>query len=600
MDLNLGQKFCVDTKIKIRLKSCKGHIMEELSQVNPKPRVVTKDELDANMNETHFSGSGSAGNDVHVQCEDTVLKSTCGNEAKQIEDESKPALTEIESKDDRVGEESSNVTREIIAESNKLMHTVKSQPVHEFEPDRKSAAETSAHSESAEVNSESEAIQNASLISNLEISIKSEDTAEMTGLSSPVEGGPTVSPIPSTFRVTSQNPVSSGKRRRRGSAWTDDETEYLLEIWAKQTEIMKEKGSEESVTSAPVYRLISRSLAEFGWEKSWEQCKTRIHTLKRAYKITKDEIDGGSQTVTYCRHFDKLEIIMGDNPTTTPGMLALTLEQKRKQRGEHVRGRKLPVRRKLTVGDNPNLIKRSKTNNFESFVNGADSQVQAASSFPGVTKIAQNNSSNTTWFSQNTQPQAFQQPLSASVSSVQQNIPANFAQPSLPPAPQYLYSTATSVGTVAPPPPYSSVVETNNNKVNVKTERDENSQSFTIPYTTSSGGSALQAALSQPVGNGNELERMRLDLEMRKLEVERNKIEMEERQRREDRDHQYRMLQLLLFGLGQQNISQLLSGQGGTDMTHAHSTDILRALENGLVPGGPQKANEKGLSFSEL
>ncbi|XP_045168652.2 uncharacterized protein LOC123531607 [Mercenaria mercenaria] len=473
--------------------------------------------------------------------------------------------------------------------------------------------------------------------SNLVVST-TEVKSETSSLASPgisSNRSSTASPLPSpgssiaSQEITSSKSLSNSfkmreKRRRRGSAWTDDETEYLMEVWAKQTEIIKQKGGDESVTCAPVYRLISRSMAEQGWEKTWEQCKTRIHTLKRAYKITKDEISEGCQTITYCRHFDKLEIISGDNAQITPGMLAADLEQKRKQRGAQFKGKKQPVRRKLTVGENPNLVKKANIVNSVSNVVGF-SQFQGQNSLSSVVSAQSTPKTNNIWYPPlPPQQQQFQlQQQAQPQQSVSLNQGNQFAQQPLqisvlPTVPNYpFHVTPTSGNNDVQLPPYNGVSEVNNNEINVKSEKadvvdngdnvikqyEQQSGQWTVPFSqqpaVQTASASQQPSASQQSSAGNDLERMRLNLEMRKLEVERNKIEMEERQRREDRDHQYRMMQLLLFGLGQQNISQLLSGQG-PDVTHAHGTDLSRALESGLVPGGSQKANEKGLSFSEL
>jgi hypothetical protein len=432
------------------------------------------------------------------------------------------------------------------------------------------------------------------------------------------------STVTSPQEVTSSRSLSNSfkmreKRRRRGSAWTDDETEYLMEVWAKQAELNKQKGGEESVTCAPVYRLISRSMAELGWEKTWEQCKTRIHTLKRAYKITKDEIAEGCQTITYCRHFDKLEIICCDNPQISPGMLAANLEQKRKQRGTQFKGKKQPVRRKLTVGQNPNLVKKANTfNSLPSISSISQFNGQSSSLSQEVPVSATvSTSSSTVWYpplpsqqqQQQLQQQHSQTPANFNQSNhfTQQPLQASGLQTASP----YPYNMTPSANINSfQPLSYTNVAEVNNNDIVVKNEKtdavvtddnaakhyEQQNKQWSVPF--SKPPAVQTTSSSKAPSTGNDLERMRLDLELRKLEVERNKIEMEERQRREDRDHQYRMMQLLLFGLGQQNIPQLLSGQG-PDVTHAHSTDLSRALESGLVPGS-QKANEKGLSFSEL
>lgn len=607
-----------------------------------KPRC----DLDNNMNKTHEVAQGNDGVPVIVN---TAISSAESSFSGQ---ETKTGETEIRNVLKSKLLEQLQTPLEIPAEKTQVIHkgdNGQSFSYREHVKDTEAASANGLNSEHSDAKDkrQTEVTSSQSLVpvqdSNTVVSTN-EVRSETSGLASPTlsfSSGRSMSgsPLPSPgTNVTSQNEVSSSKslpgglkrshkRRRRGSAWTDAETEYLMEVWARQTDIIKQKGGDESVTCAPVYRLISRSMAEQGWDKTWEQCKTRIHTLKRAYKITKDEIAEGCQTITYCRHFDKLEIICGDNSQVSPGMLSFTLEQKRKVREiEGKSGKKQPVRRKLTVGENPNLVK--KANVGSSLINTTNtSQFQGQNSVsytPSVVSVQTTPSTNTLWFPplQTQQQQRFQlqqqQPqiqlkslptpvtVSQTVSGVQQPLQASV----LPAAPMYHYQVPLSSGNDGTQvQSYSSSSEVNNNKASVKSEKPEtkNNEDISVKHyeqglqwnvLTSQQASAQTLTVPQS-NTGNDIERMRLDLEMRKLEVERNKIEMEERQRREDRDHQYRMMQLLLFGLGQQNISQVLSGQS-SDVTQAHDAVLSRALENGLVPGGSQKVNEKGLSFSEL
>lgn len=386
------------------------------------------------------------------------------------------------------------------------------------------------------------------------------------------------------------------KTRRRGTAWSDDETEYLLEIWARQVEVAKDQGGEEGVTCAAVYRFISREMIKKNYDKTWEQCKTRIHTLKRAYKITKDEISSGATTITYCRHFDKLRIICGDNPEISPGILAATLEEKRLiVEAENKPRVRLPVKRKLPVGEPPSTVKKPTV--------AQSSPLPSFSTF-SQTSMSSAASSSTSWYpaqpSKNTDSQS-QQNMSVLQRSL--STPVN-------PAPGY-QQHAVSSHTAYPYNPqesgsqtsmkgYQGNQEINNNQVHIKPEKvdptfqSQNAQVNVSPSTQWNSFTPVTNVQNLSQGQ-DDLERLRLDLEMKRLEVERNKLEMEERQRREERDHQFRMMQLLLIGLGQQNVNAQ-----GIEVTHAHSTDLSRALESGLVPGGQQTVNEKGLSFSEI
>ena len=305
---------------------------------------------------------------------------------------------------------------------------------------------------------------------------------------------------------------------------------------------------------------------------------------------SKDEITSGAKTITYCRHFDKLAIISGDNADISPGVLAATLEEKRiEYEAENKPRLRLPVKRKLTVGEPPVPLH--------------DQSESPTTPLPSFSTFAQPNSvsggsNNTPWYPAESalpacsQSQAGQQTMSAlqlSLSTPLKGTP--IYQPSaMPQQSPYQYTTQVLKTETMP--------EINNNKVTIKSEKvDTGYQNQTNVNQSAQWNTFTTVGNALPRGQGhqtqNDLERLRLDIEMKRLEVERNKIEMEERQRREDRDHQYRMMQLLLFGLGQQ-------GGNAQCIEVAHSTDLSRALESGLVPGGQQTVNEKGLSFSEI
>ena len=372
------------------------------------------------------------------------------------------------------------------------------------------------------------------------------------------------------------------KTRRRGSAWNDDQTDYLMEVWARHTD---STGTEDyTVTNAPIYRIISKSMGELGYlDKSSDQCKTRIHTLKRAYKLTKAEIDAGASNITFCRHYEKLRIIMGDEPSTTPKQLAEILLEKRRQK---------KLSGVETVEVKPNKIK-----NKESKVKRTLDLASTDKSLPVPPKQQNKEVSQA--------PAIPVVPLPA-VSSLWNSQGFTFPFP-VPPVPNIAFPETSYISapltTTTPTYPTASVTPqkrlddepcdiNHNTYVVVKQEKTEPDEYpiFQTPLISKTSDSVSQTK--------EEIERMRLDLEMKKIEIERNRLEMEERQRREDRDHQYRMMQLLLMGLGH-NPGVGTFGQGA-ETEEANQPELSRALEGGLVPGGAQSANEKGLSFSEI
>ena len=374
---------------------------------------------------------------------------------------------------------------------------------------------------------------------------------------------------------------ASRKTKRRGSAWTDDQTFFLMEIWARHTDA---SGNEEySITNAPIYRIISRSMNELGYiDKTSDQCKCRIHTLKRAYKITKAEIDAGAQNITFCRHYDKLKIIHGDDPSMTPKQLAEVLAEKRRAKG-HAAILSEPKPKKLKPSPNHRL-RRALT---------ADSASQQTSPPKQTYKPA----------AQTLAVPQVQVPPLPDVSSLWNHATLKFPF-AVTPSVQFPSATPTENQLVSPVNTQSvSYQNTAANETSPNSSYDVNHNTFVVvkkekqedgyPSYQPSIPKANETTVSQ---TKEEIERMRLDLEIKKIEMERNRLEMEERQRREDRDHQYRMMQLLLVGLGHNPTL----GSPGPETEEAHQPELSRALEGGLVPGGTQSANEKGLSFSEI
>lgn len=393
-----------------------------------------------------------------------------------------------------------------------------------------------------------------------------------------------LSPTEKTIKVNAQ-PSEGKKTKRRGSAWTDDQTDFLMEVWARHTD---STGNEEyTITNAPIYRIISKSMGELGYlDKTSDQCKCRIHTLKRAYKLTKAEIDAGAQNITFCRHYEKLKIIMGDDPSTTPKQLAEILAERR--RTKQLTGGDIEQKPKKLKPATEHKAKRSllldavspDTTTQGSLPKQPYKEVDAVPQVPQIPPLPAVSS---LW---NHQSYSFPFAVAPPIQNVAYQDP-HYNTPINNQSGSYHETVATPEPSTSPSSSYDINHNTN---VIVKQEKESDGYPVYQPYI-----SKATEAVSQ---TKEEIERMRLDLEMKKIEMERNRLEMEERQRREDRDHQYRMMQLLLMGLGH-NPGSGSSGQG-SENDEAHQPELSRALEGGLVPGGAQSANEKGLSFSEI
>ena len=64
----------------------------------------------------------------------------------------------------------------------------------------------------------------------------------------------------------------------RGSLWSDEEMRALIAIWG---EANVQEELDGAVRNKVVYQDISRKLQEQGYNREWEQCKTKIHNLKK-------------------------------------------------------------------------------------------------------------------------------------------------------------------------------------------------------------------------------------------------------------------------------------------------------------------------------
>ena len=114
--------------------------------------------------------------------------------------------------------------------------------------------------------------------------------------------------------MSSEAPKVRGRRRCTG--WTDDETEAFLDI----------------------YREISKELCDRNFEKAADQCKTRMHTLRRNFRLTKTSLRSSGRGRTVCKFYDKLNEVFGTRPTTSPVKIIEPMNKKRKRSGSDEQG----------------------------------------------------------------------------------------------------------------------------------------------------------------------------------------------------------------------------------------------------------------------
>ena len=101
----------------------------------------------------------------------------------------------------------------------------------------------------------------------------------------------------------------------RGAAWSDAEVKALIGVWA-EGDIQKEFDG--TVRNKEIYKKLATDLQEQGYDRDWEQCKSKIKNLKTEYRTAKDnnnETGKGRKTFKY---YDDLDKVLGHRPASRP------------------------------------------------------------------------------------------------------------------------------------------------------------------------------------------------------------------------------------------------------------------------------------------
>ena len=101
----------------------------------------------------------------------------------------------------------------------------------------------------------------------------------------------------------------------RGAAWSDAEIKALIGVWAEGDIQKKFDGS---VRNKEIYKKLASDLQEQGYDRDWEQCKSKIKNLKTEYRTEKDnnnEIGRGRKTF---RYYDDLDKVLGHRLASRP------------------------------------------------------------------------------------------------------------------------------------------------------------------------------------------------------------------------------------------------------------------------------------------
>uniref|UniRef100_A0A1A8HN47 ATP-dependent (S)-NAD(P)H-hydrate dehydratase n=1 Tax=Nothobranchius korthausae TaxID=1143690 RepID=A0A1A8HN47_9TELE len=99
----------------------------------------------------------------------------------------------------------------------------------------------------------------------------------------------------------------------RGFLWSDVETRTLLNIWGEQD---IQAALDGNFRNSFVYRDVSRRLGAMGFDRTPEQCRVRIKSLKRQYLLAKEgNLRNNGQYHKICKFYDTMERILSTRPT---------------------------------------------------------------------------------------------------------------------------------------------------------------------------------------------------------------------------------------------------------------------------------------------
>lgn len=80
--------------------------------------------------------------------------------------------------------------------------------------------------------------------------------------------------------MSARTQTSKKEKTKRGSAWTEEETQAFLSIWDEQA-IDEQMENPKVNNGSIIYKFVSDELTNKGFQRTPEKCKVRSHTLKR-------------------------------------------------------------------------------------------------------------------------------------------------------------------------------------------------------------------------------------------------------------------------------------------------------------------------------
>ncbi|TRY89247.1 hypothetical protein DNTS_022903 [Danionella cerebrum] len=97
----------------------------------------------------------------------------------------------------------------------------------------------------------------------------------------------------------------------RGFLWSDMETRALLNIWGEHD---VQTALDGNFRNSHVYRDVANRLCELGFDRTPDQCRIRVKSLKRQYFQAKEASMSNGQYSKMCKFYDEMERILSSRP----------------------------------------------------------------------------------------------------------------------------------------------------------------------------------------------------------------------------------------------------------------------------------------------
>ena len=266
----------------------------------------------------------------------------------------------------------------------------------------------------------------------------------------------------------------------------DEETSTLINLWGEMN--IEDQLDDPKKRKGDIYKELSVELNLYGHERTSEQCKMRMHTLKRAYRQCKSNMKTSGKGRKLCKFYKELDGILGCRPASSP----------------------------VKVIESMSMRKRKNRNSDEDQESDADSNLSGFEELESDVERSAEDSDNENQASVNDEPAG---------TLIEDKSGA----------------TPNQDPTKAEKNDKSRMKKEDKGKKTIKRQRKTRLEAA-LGTVMNSFAESNKKLDKQHL----EVEKMKTNFEMKKLDVEKQRIETEERQKREDREHQFKMMQLIL------------------------------------------------------